>query len=292
MFAKLLKHEFKSNAGILGILTATLLGLGVVATLVLRILVNHGEEMMDSTNPIINLSFMAMTSLLMMSYLALFIYALAVQIILLYRFYKNKYTDEGYLTFTLPVSTQQIFWSSFVNMLIWLAISAAAILLVAILVILFGTATEGLINTDIFTALEKLRQLFGGLEWQMILQEMELAFGGSLAPSAVMLVLLVILAPFYGLMVPIACITIGAVLAKKHKLLAAFGIYYGVNALTSILSTMLTTLPAIFLSTAQLDSVAAYMNTIMAISLLLTLSLTVGAYLLNMHLMKNRLNLA
>ena len=45
MFSKLLKHEWKANAGLLGILSACALGAGLLGTLVMRGILYMNERM-------------------------------------------------------------------------------------------------------------------------------------------------------------------------------------------------------------------------------------------------------
>ena len=46
MFAKLLKHDFKANAGLLGLLSGCSLALGCLAAVVLRLLTTHWDIIM------------------------------------------------------------------------------------------------------------------------------------------------------------------------------------------------------------------------------------------------------
>ena len=171
MFSRLLKHEWRANAGLLGMLSLAAGGIGILATVVLRFLVNFPEDLaMELENWTVIVT-VALGMFLFFSVVALSVYAIAVQFILLYRFYKNKFTDEGYLTFTLPVKTTHIFWSSFLNMLIWLAISVLVVFGVVFLAVLFGTAEQGLINTDVFDAIGELLEFFRHINLEMLLRE-------------------------------------------------------------------------------------------------------------------------
>ncbi len=281
MFAKLLKHEWRASRGTLGVLTLALLGVGLLAMVDLRVMINVVGNM-ESDNPFLMLLTIAMGAFLLMSFVALCGYGISVQFILLYRFYKNKYTDEGYLTFTLPVSVQQIFWASFVNMLIWLAISFVAIIGVVLMVMLFGTATEGLVNTEALKGLWAVIQEIIDLPWEEI-------FGADMAFTAVLYLLQILVAPFMGLITPMACITIGAVLAKKHKILAAFGVYYGISAVMGIVSSVVSMIPMVFMVAAGNEM--AMMNVGLVSNLLLSIGLTVGGYFVSTYLMKRKLNL-
>ena len=120
MFAKLLKYEWKATSKLLGVLSLAALGVGVVGTSVLKILVvSFADGIGDGLEGFIPV---ILIPAMIMIVFALIAYAFGSVIILMYRFYKNKFTDEGYLTFTLPVNSHQIFLSSLLNMLIWLMI--------------------------------------------------------------------------------------------------------------------------------------------------------------------------
>lgn len=287
MFSKLLKYEWRANRGLLAILTLATFGIGILATAALRVLVNYSEQWLEGENLIAQLSVISMVAILFVGVLALCIYAVAVQIILLYRFYKNKFTDEGYLTFTLPVKTTQIYWSSFLNMLIWLAISVLTVFVVIALTCLIGTATEGFINTNIITGLQDIFKVLGMFDWSQIFVNVTPGY----TVYGILYVIQILVTPFYGLMVPMACITTGAVLAKKHKILASFGIYYAVNFVFGILTSMASLLPSFFFMLGSSSDGGAYMATITGIQLFFTLGLAVGSYCLTIGLMKRKLNL-
>lgn len=284
MFSRLLKHEWKANSGLLGLLSLAAVGIGVLATAVLRILVNTAGslwwELEDGLGAIL---VVALGMFLLFAVVALSVYAIAVQVILLHRFYKNKYTDEGYLTFTLPVKPTQIFWSSFLNMLIWLVISVLVVFGVVFLAVLFGTAEHGLVNTDVFDAMKDLLEFFRVIDWQMLLQEQ------YSIPYLIVVGLTFLVTPFYALILPMACITAGAVLAKKHKILASFGVYYVVNFAVGIITSVVSVVPTILMINSG-DAEGYYLMSL-AIQLVISLALTIGAYCFTIHVMKKKLNL-
>ena len=57
-------------------------------------------------------------------------------LLMIYRFYKNYMTDEGYLMFTLPVNRHQLIWAKLLSALIYTAASAVAVTLSILLVLL------------------------------------------------------------------------------------------------------------------------------------------------------------
>ncbi len=284
MFTKLLKHEWNASRKTMTILTLAMLGMGVLATISLRVLIASGRGMIENENPFMILLIMAMGVFMGACYLGALAYVIAVQFILLYRFYKNKFTDEGYLTFTLPVQVKDIFWSSFVNMLIWSVISVVTLVLVLLCVILFGTATDGLVNLDAFRAIGDLFSIFAQLPWDVLIKSPV-----SMVVLCIIYGLQLLVAPVFSLVLPMASITMGAVLAKKHKILAAFGIYYGISSITGTILSVVSSFPLVFFIGAETGE--GYYILSGLINLVATAAMTVGGYYISVYLMKHKLNL-
>ena len=73
MFRKLLKYEWKANAGLLGMLSLAAVGVGVLGTIILRVLVNYSDEISSSRVPAV-LIFIPLGLLLAFCFLALMVY--------------------------------------------------------------------------------------------------------------------------------------------------------------------------------------------------------------------------
>lgn len=285
MFSKLLKHEWKANWGLMSVLALAVIGVALVGTIALRVLVNYGDKIAESESFLFLLLF-PLGMLVFVSFMALAIYAAAVSFVMMFRFYKNKFTDEGYLTFTLPVKTSQIFLSSALNMLIWMVISVVLVVVLAAVMILFGTATDGLINMQIirsFTGMEDFWEMMGEI------------FGQILGDSyGVLGLVTLVVTPIYSVVLWMTCITLGAVVAKKHKILAAIGISYGANIVLNIISSVVSVLPSLVLignpnpGDAEMQ---AYFTLSIVVQLVVLVGVTVGGYFLSTHLMKHKLNL-
>ncbi len=126
------------------------------------------------------------------------------------RFYKNLYSDEGYLTFTLPVERRDILKAKLLSAMI---LQLTTILLVVVEVLIFTLcATMGLEDIGVVVLPEfRASYLLLGLEVLILFLEAEM----------------------FSILLMYACISFGAIIAKKHKVLAAVGIYYGVGGLVS-----------------------------------------------------------
>lgn len=209
MFAKLLKHEWRANAMTFGILSLAALGVGVLGGVVLRLLNSYEQQLPESVAAGLGVAIAFII-------LALIAYQAAIEILLLVRFYRNKFTDEGYLTFTLPANCHQIFLSSFLNMLIWTVISMAVVCLAGLIMVLLG------VDLTAFGDYSEIAEYFSFLYSDMV----------SLIP---MYLLQGAVSMVYTIVMSLTCLTLGATIAKKHKILAAFGIYYGISfAVSSI----------------------------------------------------------
>ena len=284
MFSKLLKHEWKANAGLMSILTLAVVGVGILGTIALRVLVNYGDAITQSESVLVLLLF-PLTTLVFVSYMGIAVYVAAVGFVLMYRFYKHKFTDEGYLTFTLPVKTNHIFLSSGLNMVIWTVIAFLVALLMYAMMLLCGTAQEGLFNDDIVEAFSSLGIFIDGIG-----EEFTELMGAGFVP---LLILNVLVVPLFSSVIAMTCVTLGAVVAKKHKILAIIGISYGVEMVLSILLSVVTYLPLFIAAIIDpsMESPMLYITLTLILTFLLQAGITVGGYFLSTGLMKNKLNL-
>ena len=278
MFAKLLKHEFRSVKGILSGLSVAALGAGALGALMIWLLISQIEQL-QLTDSINGTVMVAAVILFFGIYLALLAYAIAGPIILYLRFYRNKFTDEGYLTFTLPVNTHQVLLSSILNLFIWETI--VSVVLILSLAIMLSPLFIFAYNYGVFN--EAFMEGFQ-LAWNEV---MTLYGAGSIASQ----IFSSICSLAYGLVMPLLSITIGSLIAKKHKILASIGIFYGISMAVSTISSifsMTSMLSSMVLSGGNIDSIMS--ETIVAPSVLM-LIIGVGGYFLMHYLVKKKLNL-
>lgn len=287
MFAKLLKHEWRATAGTLGILSLAALGVSLVAGGALYCLSHFEEELTGVAIAGLGLSMVFL-------FLALVIYPVAVQIIQLVRFYKSRFTDEGYLTFTLPVNSHQIFLSTFLNMLIWSVLASLVLIVSFGIILLIGVPWD-----EVHEALGMLQQGDISAIWEEIYSFYGFKMDGT---YIVIQVLQILVSGLYGIVMMLTCITVGAVVAKKHKIIAAFVAYYAISFLTGMIGNILSVGTSIdnmdyYLSSAlgsASDSMQAmYQMAIQNMSLTIAweIVLIVGGYFLSTYLMKKKLNL-
>lgn len=279
MFGKLLKHEFNSQRGLLGWLTVAALAAGGIGAVVAQLLIHIFRDEMYAAETVIHesretlLSVAAIVLILVVMFLlfAIMAYATATHLILCYRFYKHHFTDEGYLTFTLPATTHQILLASIVNILIWTIISVVTVL---VSLAVFATPLLILAQQQAAVIMPEMGEMFAETfgEYFGVMYAVSLICGG-----------------LGQTILPLTAITIGAQVAKKHKLLAGIGIYVGLNAIVSFISSIVSAVASVT------SMFAMEIETVMTVTYLvpsvLYLGIAVGGYFLMHHLVANKLNL-
>ena len=284
MFAKLLKHEWKANGGLLSILSAGALGAGLLGALVLRLLIYLQKQ--NAQQDTFGLGTFGLSSALTFIFIALVAYGFAVQFINLFRFYKNKFTDEGYLTFTLPVTASQIFLSSLVSTLFWLVVSALVLLAAAAMIVFIGAAVP--LKEHSWEIRVMLESIMGSWEGETANEPGYRLFAVLQNVSGV-------ITAVYTVVLLMTSIVVGCVLAKKHKILATIGSYYVINFAVGITESILGVIAVIVLGINESMyndyTSALVLNVTMILTMMLRIGLGVGGYFLSVHLMKNKLNL-
>lgn len=162
-------------------------------------------------------------SLVVISYVA---FSLITMILVFTRFYKNFFTDEGYLTFTLPVKKSQLLNSKLIMSAVTILITDIILLIDIFAVILIGF----------------FDQIFTKSFWQGIshlINELSTALGGYLFVYILELLILIVLFTILSCLFLFACITFASIITKKAKILTAIGIYYVVNGICSFILQIL-----------------------------------------------------
>ena len=115
MLGKLIKHEFRATGRIL---------LPVYLVMLLTAALVRGFQVLTEQTAGEFMRVLAVLSVLLFS-AAVFGGSILAFVLMIYRFYKNLMTDEGYLMFTLPVTTGQLIWSKMIVSAVWLLATAA-----------------------------------------------------------------------------------------------------------------------------------------------------------------------
>ena len=119
MLGKLFKYEWKSGSRLFLLIHGGVLLFALLSRLFLTINGGLNQAMATSENSIISMiaAMIIFGIVVFISCTAIFTY-----VYIAYRFYKNIFTDQGYLTNTLPVTPSQIIVSKMLNALLWIII--------------------------------------------------------------------------------------------------------------------------------------------------------------------------
>ena len=269
MFKKLLKYDFQSlkRSG-LPMLVVVLISTVVISAFLAFILRDKGFMERAEVFEIISIMFVVICA-------GFIIFTpLVIQIMVYENFYRTLTTDEGYLTFTLPVKAKEIIFAKLTNSVIWTLISGAAVALSALIIIVTGFIAGG-----------------GG--------------GGSTNPTPgdpisgigvaniFLGILFGIVSYFATQLVYFIIIFWGSTIFKTQKSSNIIWLLIGGNlvlsAVTGTISSIISVVgSAISMSTGNFELGSLFT---LIILVLFTAGLTVGAFFLLKHLMEKKVNL-
>ena len=285
MLKKLLKHEFKYVWRIWWILAIVMFSLAVSGGLT-QGFVKLAEEN-SSFDSAANLSSMLLTLCIFCMVGSVF----GLFILILTRFYNHMFTDEGYLTFTLPVSRRDVLLSKTLNAAIWtVAHSVLLVICIDLISILSDLTTNGEIGASNLIILS-IGELFE-IGWN--------TFSGWTIAYAIEIIVLAVIGLFFAIGLLQLCITIAAIIAKKAKLLVAIGIYYLASVILSLVAQLIalsfTALTASGLSTvlAGITDMQGYglLALVLLIGIAMLSTFTLLIYFINRNILERKLNLA
>ena len=287
MFAKLLKHEWRAIRGVIALLCVVILISGLTIGGVMHYMLKAELEQSDNVevdgfgivvtseeeefSTMSDITVALCILLLMAGIIAIAVCCAGSVFFVIYRFYKRCFTDEGYLTFTLPVNTHQILLSSITNCILnVLLVMFAAVAAVALIMILVLTAfPENIAWAELWENGGDLLRQLGDSFMENIEQFTIVGFSAIISSLSELIVLML-------------AVTIGALIARKHKILAAVGIYYGISMVQSFVYSLFA------LTATTTEDVNMLLGTPGVMGILLT----VGGYFLMHYLTSRKLNLA
>lgn len=260
MFGKLMKAEWRASRRVIGALCAVVLISGALLGLLGNLLLRESSgswQLPGFVNVLFSLLSVAAVLAVALSLAASVFYAL-------WRYYRSRFTEEGYLTYTLPVNNHQLMLSSILA-------SVLEILLVGL-----ATAAAVAMAFGIFAAELPWNEVDWGLVWSRFRELL------SLRPVVgdVLLVLLnIVLMCLATLLTLMLAVTIGATAAKKHPVLLAIAVYYGLSLVR--MAACLNAADAAYLSSGAALAALAGVNA----------AATLIAYFWMYYLTSRRLNL-
>lgn len=214
MLGKLLKYELKATSRAFLPFLGAILILSVINKLSMAL--DAGGSSWITKTP---------QSVLMFLYIAMIVAASVFCIILtVQRFYKGLLGQEGYLMFTLPVSSGANILSKGITAMIWM-IATVLVTFASILIYLPGTGFLPLLAE----------------QWTEAVREVQLEAGLNLNHFLLFMLLITLVGCCASILEIYAAMSIGQ-LANNHRLLCSFGAYLAINMAKQILATIVMNL--------------------------------------------------
>lgn len=279
MLKKLLKYDWKSVSGLLLILHGILLAYTLIGRIGIAFgLSKYGDTLTGSVAE----AYGIVSGIYILIYV-FFILAITVVtgVYLAARFHKNLFSDEGYLTHTLPVSPAKIMWSKILVSWAWIVIDAVFVVASIMMLVLFKQTFEPFKNVvcEFFSILAGVY----GMQNQVLM----------------ILLILTVLAQFFGCytMLVLFSMCLGS-LFKTHKILGAVVSFFGINIILSIVSTIIMFAVPGWSSTGSVSVTAAANggfiggeNSIFLFTFVWNLALAVVFFLGSRYILSRKLNL-
>ena len=270
MLKKLLKHEWAASWKIPTILIGVLLVISIFAGFTFAAPVWESE--MGGLAALLVLVWM-------LYYFAIIGVSVGVVLYLAIRFYKSMYTDEGYLTHTLPVTSHQLLWSKIIPMAAWNVLATIGIF---ISVAIFGLMAIGFLQPDGMGIWETI---------SFMTEEMVAELGiENIVTFSLSMLAIGIAGVCSGTMMLIGSVTIGQ-LVGKHKILGSIGAYFGINTVMQFVSTACM-IPFMFnMAYEETDNVFSVMMPMYFVMSVVFVILSVVLYFISELIIRKKLNL-
>ena len=264
MLTKLIKYDLKSLARVLIPANALLLIFSFMARLVIT-----SELYKSLPNYVIGLGVATYIILLVLiNYITLFA--------VIYRFYKNLFTDEGYLTLTLPVTPSQHLLAKTISGTFWVVLSYFVLTVSILIIVLVPGITKNvdLIMNEMSKAMEMPADLF------------------FTSTFLVGLISCLFALPFYYV-----CIALGQ-LFGKHRILAAVVLFFAISSIVGVLSLVVLfvagAFPLIFgpaSEFSEIGNVSHLLITSYTVSCVIVIIQAAVSYVVTLYVMKKKINL-
>ncbi len=221
-----------------------------------------------------------------MAFLALAAVSVSGLIMIAIRTYKNLYSDEGYLTFTLPVTGDDIIWCKVILYIVWqlLGMIVAAVCVAIPILVAVLCAGDGMIDT--------VKYFFDYICFYI---KDTIGFvGNSFNVLAIVSAIYYLISFISAPVIIIFSFSVGQ-FAKKHRILMAVAVYYAYSVVASTIYTIVEVILIEFSSDAFYASSAnlalTELTLFYAIVSAISLVLTSVCYLFTKNIMANKLNL-
>lgn len=284
MLGKLMKYEWR------GLRLPLLIMLGILGgtTLLTCILIFTINPRFDSVAS--GLSVMSLVLSMLLYYFGIIGCSVGTMLIIAIRFYKTTYTDQGYLTHTLPVETKTLLAAKTITSVLCYLLMLLGIF--ATILIIIGAIYTHVCNLSAYEGVyldQQIGEFFSELT-DSFKEEYGISFGAFVTFYSVFMVIACISA----IMTVLGCVSLGQLYAK-HRIIGAIIAYFAVISVQQFVSylAMLPTYSRMLRAEAMAETIPIFevISPTMIISLLWAVAVSVIMHIVNLHMMTKRLNL-
>lgn len=268
MVKKLFKHEFLSLARLFVPVYAIFIAVSILGRVM---------QFFESDNIVYGI---LMVLSVVIYFIAVSALTLLTTVFCVVRYYKNMFTGEGYLTFTLPVTpTQHIMVKT---------VTAVAFQVMTGFMILF--------SLSIITMGEGLNEFIKALAYLLNMVDSQLAVHIGLYVLEFLVMLIV--SGTSGILLFYTCITIGQTF-RKNRVLGAVGVYFAYQVAMQTLGSIISIIASISISDEFAEKVGVFieehiigfLHGVFCGSIVLTVLISFVYFLIIKSIIKNKLNL-
>lgn len=261
MLGKLIKYEFKATSKILAILHIALFITTIMGIIAISISKKNNLEYISNLTMVLYV-------------LILIAVAVAALIYMVVRFYRNIFTDEGYLMNTLPVKSYELILSKLIVSFVWTLINAVCTI--------FSISLLALSNTSVST-------LSSG--WNEVTVEVLNELGITLGNLLLFCCIGGLISILYMFLMFYASISIGQTM-QNHKVLFSLGSYVILYIVSQIVTTIgLIPFGFISLMQSETENLSTSLLSIFIPSYLLSIVLMIGYFIITNYIIRKKLNL-
>lgn len=259
MLGKLIKYEFRAT----GRICLPLFGALLLAACISRLF----ESLRFETPTVIGV---------IISVILIVATFVVVLIVTLIRFYRNLLTNEGYLMFTLPVTTDSLIWSKLIVAFVWSVLSLVVVF-AAILIMSVKDLNMSEISLMVTAALNEVGITQVQFNWFIV----------------ELIAYLIVSIPV-GIIILYTCMA-SSQLVNKYRILFSFGAYILLSIIGQILNSiaLFIFMPKhlSFFTKPVATEVVSLINTTMIYSIVSSLITGIVLYILTRFILKRKLNL-
>lgn len=225
-----------------------------------------------------------LSATILLFYGAIMCCAVGTSIYLAVRYYRSMYSNEGYLTHTLPVTSNQLLLSKMINFSIWELLSIICVMFNIMLFVAFIALRE----VGYRSLFESFRVVLADM--QSILSS-EYTTGWEL--FMVLTIILILVGTVSKSLLYMGSVNIGQLWAR-HRVAGAILVYAGVTVAVQVVTQAAM---IIFMTSAdqlgmlQNDYVFSFLNQVLVVSLLMQVVIGAVMYVVSLLILKKKVNL-